>query len=128
MNKMSNFSRVSWNPKERVARVAAYMDNYFGGHQYGVMFDGDDQVYRPEETEIPIDLILVPAKALSSLLAENARLKQALEPFAREADAWDETMLGDDAEFVLENADTEQADFMLGDFRRARSALHGDPQ
>ena len=57
---MSNFTRVAWNPKERVARAAAYMDNYFGGHQYGVMFNGDPHVYRPEEVEIPLDLVLVP--------------------------------------------------------------------
>ncbi len=57
---MSNFTRVAWNPKERVARVASYLDDYFGKHQYGVRFDGDKQVYRPDEVEIPVDLVLVP--------------------------------------------------------------------
>lgn len=49
MNSMSNYTQVVWNPKERVARAAHWVDNYFGPHQYGVMFDGDDHVYRPAE-------------------------------------------------------------------------------
>lgn len=57
---MSNFTRVSWHPVERVARAASYLDNYFGRHQYGVRFDGDEKVYRSNEVEIPIDLRLVP--------------------------------------------------------------------
>lgn len=32
---MSNYTRVAWNPKERVARAASYLDDYFGRHQYG---------------------------------------------------------------------------------------------
>lgn len=59
---MSNFSRIAWNPRERVARAAIWMDNYFGHYEYGVSFDGDDKVYRPNEVEIPIDLVLVEAK------------------------------------------------------------------
>jgi hypothetical protein len=57
---MSNFTQVAWNPKERVARAAAFMDDYFGPHAYGVKFEGDEQVYRPAEVDIPLDLILVP--------------------------------------------------------------------
>lgn len=57
---LSNFIRVSWNPSERVARAASYVDNHFGPHQYGVKFEGDERVYRPEEVEIPILLVLVP--------------------------------------------------------------------
>lgn len=57
---MSNFTRVAWHPVERVARAAAYMDDYFGPHRYGVKFDGDPYVFKPDEVEIPIDLILVP--------------------------------------------------------------------
>lgn len=57
---MSNFTRVAWNPTERVARAAHYVDDYFGKHAYGVMFDGDPQVYRSVEAEIPLDLVLVP--------------------------------------------------------------------
>jgi hypothetical protein len=57
---MSNFTRVAWNPKERVARAADHLDDYFGRHQYGVRFEGDSQIYRPDEVEIPIDLVLVP--------------------------------------------------------------------
>jgi hypothetical protein len=57
---MSNYTRVAWHPKERVARVAMWRDNHFGHYQYGVKFDGDPHVYRPEEVEIPEDLILAP--------------------------------------------------------------------
>lgn len=57
---MSNYTRVAWNPKERVARAAHWVDNYFGRYEYGVMFDGDGYVYRPQEVEIPLDLVLVP--------------------------------------------------------------------
>lgn len=62
---MSNYMRVSWNPRERVARAAAWMDNHFGHYEYGVKFEGDDHVYRPAEVEIPIDLVLVPRKEKS---------------------------------------------------------------
>lgn len=57
---MSNYSRSAWNPKERVVRAAMWMDDYFGKHQYGVAFEGDPAVYKPEEVEIPLDLIFVP--------------------------------------------------------------------
>jgi hypothetical protein len=57
---MSNFTRVSWHPVERVARAADWIDDHFGRHRYGVRFHGDDHVYKPEEVEIPLDLILVP--------------------------------------------------------------------
>lgn len=59
---MSNFSRVAWHPIERVARAANYLDDYFGRHEYGVWFEGDDrsQVFRPNDVEIPLELVLVP--------------------------------------------------------------------
>ena len=57
---MSNFDQVAWNPTERVARAAHWCDDYFGRHQYGVLFDGDEKAYRPDEVVIPLDLVLVP--------------------------------------------------------------------
>ncbi len=57
---MSNFIRTAWHPVEKVARAAHWLDDYFGRHEYGVSFDGDDHVYRPNEVEIPLDLVLVP--------------------------------------------------------------------
>jgi hypothetical protein len=57
---MSNYTRISWHPTERVARAAEHLDNYFGAHQYGVRFSGDSRIYRPNEVEIPLDLVLVP--------------------------------------------------------------------
>ncbi len=63
---MSNFTKVAWHPRERVARAANYIDDYFGRHQYGVQFDGDDMVYRPNDVEIPLDLVLVPREAITN--------------------------------------------------------------
>ncbi len=57
---MSNFTRTAWNPRDKVARAAHWLDNHFGSHAYGVSFDGDPHVYRPDEVEIPLDLVLVP--------------------------------------------------------------------
>jgi hypothetical protein len=57
---MSNYIRVAWHPVERVARADAFLDNHFGHYEYGVAFNGDPNVYRPEEVEIPIDLVLAP--------------------------------------------------------------------
>lgn len=57
---MSNYSQIAWHPTERVARSAWWIDDYFGRHQYGVKFDGDEKVYRPHEVEIPLDMVLVP--------------------------------------------------------------------
>ncbi len=57
---MSNFTRVHWHPLEGVARAASYLDNHFGPHQYGIRFEGDETVYRPNEVEIPLELVLVP--------------------------------------------------------------------
>lgn len=57
---MSSFVRVAWNPTERVARAAMWIDNHFGPHRYGVSFEGDPQIYRQDEAEIPIDMTLAP--------------------------------------------------------------------
>lgn len=57
---MSNFTRPSYHPKEKVVRAATWLDDYFGPHQYGVRFPGDDHVYMPEETDIPSDVVFVP--------------------------------------------------------------------
>lgn len=63
---MSNFTRVAWHPEEHVARAAQYLDNYFGHHEYGVRFEGDPKVFRPDEVEIPINLVLAPIDPRSS--------------------------------------------------------------
>jgi hypothetical protein len=59
---MSNFIKSAYHPKERVVRAAHYLDDYFGKHEYGVRFEGDDHVYRPEETDIPLDVVFVAAR------------------------------------------------------------------
>ena len=57
---MSNFTRAAYHPKERVVRAAAYLDDHFGHHEYGVQFPGDAHVYKPDETAIPLDVVFVP--------------------------------------------------------------------
>ncbi len=57
---MSNFTRAAYHPKEKVVRAASYLDDYFGPHQYGVQFSGDPNVYKPKETDIPLDVVFVP--------------------------------------------------------------------
>ena len=57
---MSNFTKPAYHPKEKVVRAANYMDDHFGHHQYGVRFPGDEHVYRPAETDIPLDVVFVP--------------------------------------------------------------------
>ena len=41
-------------------RAAAYLDDHFGPHRYGVQFPGDKYVYKADETEIPLDVVFVP--------------------------------------------------------------------
>lgn len=57
---MSNFTRAAYHPKEKVVRAAIWIDDYFGKHEYGVSFPGDSHVYRPEETDIPLNVVFVP--------------------------------------------------------------------
>lgn len=54
---MSNFSMACYHPKERVIRAAAWIDDYFGRHEYGVQFDPDGEVFRVREVDIPLDKI-----------------------------------------------------------------------
>jgi hypothetical protein len=63
---MSNFTRAAYNPKERVVRAAAWLDNHFGPHRYGIAFDGDPVVYQPSQVEIPLDVVFVPMSAKDS--------------------------------------------------------------
>lgn len=57
---MSNFTRSAYHPKEKVIRAANWLDDHFGKHHYGVSFPGDPHVYRPDETQIPLDVVFVP--------------------------------------------------------------------
>jgi hypothetical protein len=60
---MSNFGRAAYHPKEKVVRAANWLDDHFGPHKYGVSFPGDPHVYRPEATDIPLDVEFVPRPA-----------------------------------------------------------------
>lgn len=75
---MGNFTRVAWHPIERVARAAHYVDDHFGQHQYGVMFTGDDHVYRTEEVEIPLDPVLGELTKDGDAIAKGDRVAYGL--------------------------------------------------
>ena len=60
---MSNFTRAAYHPKEKVVRAAIYLDDHFGQHEFGVMFSGDPHVYKPRETDIPLDVVFAPRDA-----------------------------------------------------------------
>lgn len=57
---MSNYIKPAYHPVEKVVRVAHFLDNHFGHHQYGVQFPGDTHVFKPAETDIPLDVVFVP--------------------------------------------------------------------
>lgn len=57
---MSTFCAAAYHPKEKVIRKALWIDDYFAPHEYGISFDGDDFVYRPNEVKIPTDVVFVP--------------------------------------------------------------------
>lgn len=54
---MSSFARAAYHPPTDTVRQALYLDDYFGRHEYGVQFPGEEQVYRPQEVEIPQDRV-----------------------------------------------------------------------
>lgn len=56
---MSSYYRPAYHPKSKTIRNALWADDYFGCHEYGVLFDGDERTYRPEEVEIPQDKIFI---------------------------------------------------------------------
>lgn len=58
---MSSFVQAAYHPTERRIRAAAFIDDYFGPHDYGVRFDEGGPVFRPKEVVIPIDKVFVEA-------------------------------------------------------------------
>lgn len=59
---MSNFIQAAYNPDEDTVRAAAWIDNHFGAHRYGVIFDTAGPVYTTDEVTIPIDAVFVRQK------------------------------------------------------------------
>lgn len=62
---------------------------------------------------------------IAALEAENARLREALAPFAKEADAWWSELPDEARPWIAEpgNVGGADAEFSLHDLRRARAAL-----
>lgn len=50
---MSTYRDEAYNPKTKVVEIATWLDDYFGRHLYGVRFDNDSHVYKPEEVIEP---------------------------------------------------------------------------
>jgi hypothetical protein len=53
---VSSYKDKAWNPKTNKIEDAVWLDDYFGRHQYGVKFAGDDKYYKPNEVEIPKEI------------------------------------------------------------------------
>ncbi len=56
---MSSFYRPAYHPPTRTVRDALWADDYFGRHQYAVLFEGDETAYKPEDVAIPRDKVFV---------------------------------------------------------------------
>ena len=56
---MSSYYRSAYHPPTQTVRDALWADDYFGRHQYGVLFQGDETAYKPEEVEIPQGKVFV---------------------------------------------------------------------
>ncbi len=65
------------------------------------------------------------ADRITALEAENTRLREALVPFAKEADAWWSELPDEARPWIAEpgNVGGADAEFSLHDLRRARAAL-----
>lgn len=61
-----------------------------------------------------------PSEVMPRLLAENAKLRAALEPFVKEALHWESC---EDAEPLVEAFPGYEGELIVGDLRRARAAL-----
>lgn len=96
---------------------------------YGLRHSPDDVGYameliRDALAQRPL-YVLAQSKAIEALETENTRLREALEPFAREGEKWS-TIFGDAlvpnlTPSVTEACDREPASFTVGDLRRATS-------
>lgn len=51
---MSSYRRDTIHPETGKVESAMWIDDYFGRHRYGVQFP-DGKVFKPEETEFPLD-------------------------------------------------------------------------
>jgi len=61
---MSSYYRPAYHPPTGTVRDALWADDYFGRHQYGVRFDGDETAYKPEDVAIPADKVFVSQELL----------------------------------------------------------------
>ena len=56
---MSSYYRSAYHPPTQTVRDALWADDYFGRREYGVLFDGDETAYTPEQVAIPRDKVFV---------------------------------------------------------------------
>ena len=54
---MSSYYRSAYHPPTQTVRDALWADDYFGHHEYGVLFEGDETAYTPEQVAIPRDKV-----------------------------------------------------------------------
>ena len=49
---MSNFKKITRHPVTGLLKIAEWLDDYFGPHEYGVRFEGNTKVYREEDVDV----------------------------------------------------------------------------
>jgi len=64
---MSSYHRPAYHPPTGTVRDALWADDYFGRHQYAVLFEGDEVAYQPEDVAIPADKVFVPQECVREL-------------------------------------------------------------
>ena len=70
---MSNYYRPAYHPPTQTVRDALWADDYFGRHQYGVLFDGDETAYTPEQVAIPRSRVFVALPDCRKTVADECR-------------------------------------------------------
>lgn len=48
---MSTYISAAYNPKTDKLEECLMVDDYFGRHNYGVLFKGDDRLYEPKDVK-----------------------------------------------------------------------------
>lgn len=68
---MSNFYRFAKHPKTGKWERAYWVDDYYGRHNYGVIFNSDGSVYDPWATGLVQEINEKEAEILNNALKDN---------------------------------------------------------
>lgn len=118
---MSNYIDKAFNPVSGRIEGASWLDDHFGPHAYGVRFENEDHVYRPDEVALEKANEMI--AALKAKLAEREgeltaeEMRERLKELARKWQAKSLALrssvsggLGDEREWSFSEALDECAD------------------